>query len=191
MEKKKIVVATGNAGKLKEIKEIFSDFEVVSMKELNIDLDTIEDCETFSGNALKKARELSEELKCACIADDSGIEIPALNGFPGVRTKRWLNGTDRDRNLGIIEKMKNITDRKIKFITAIALVDVTNNISISKEHIIYGNVSHEVRGENGFGFDEIFELENGKTIAELCSNEKNSLSPRKMALEEIRKELVK
>lgn len=143
------------------------------------------------GNALKKAKELSRELKCACIADDSGIEIEALNGFPGVRTKRWLDGTDRDRNLGILEKMKDIENRKINFITAIALVDCPQNISIVKEHIIHGNVAFEVRGENGFGFDEIFELENGKTIAELSSIEKNSLSPRKMALEEIKKELIK
>ena len=105
--------------------------------------------------------------------------------------KDGLNGTDRDRNLGILEKMKNISERKINFITAIALVDTTNNISIAKEHIISGNVSLNIRGENGFGFDEIFELENGKTIAELSSEEKNSLSPRKLALEEIKKELIK
>lgn len=190
MEKQKIVVATGNSGKLKEIKEIFSEFKIISMKDLNINIDTIEDQDTFSGNALKKATELSTELKCSCIADDSGIEIPVLNGFPGVRTKRWLDGTDRDRNLGILEKMKNINNRKINFITAIALVDTTKNISISKEHIISGNIPYEIRGENGFGFDEIFELENGKTIAELSSNEKNNLSPRKMALEEIKKFLI-
>ena len=85
--------------------------------------------------------------------------------------------------------MKNISNRKINFVTAIALADTTNNISIIKEHIISGNVASNIRGENGFGFDEIFELENGKTIAELSSEEKNSLSPRKLALEEIKKEL--
>lgn len=103
--------------------------------------------------------------------------------------KDGLNGTDRDRNLGILEKMKNISNRKINFVTAIALADTTNNISIVKEHIISGTVASNIRGENGFGFDEIFELENGKTIAELSSEEKNSLSPRKLALEEIKKEL--
>ena len=103
--------------------------------------------------------------------------------------KDGLNGTDRERNLGILEKMKNISNRKINFVTAIALADTTNNISIIKEHIISGNVASNIRGENGFGFDEIFELENGKTIAELSSEEKNSLSPRKLALEEIKKEL--
>lgn len=85
--------------------------------------------------------------------------------------------------------MKNISNRKINFVTAIALADTTNNISIVKEHIISGTVASNIRGENGFGFDEIFELENGKTIAELSSEEKNSLSPRKLALEEIKKEL--
>lgn len=190
MEKKKIVVATSNKGKIKEIREIFYDYEVLSIKDLDIKIDIDEDQETFEGNAIKKASELSKILGIACIADDSGIKIKALNGFPGVRTARWMVGTDRERNIGILEKMKNIPNgkRDCDFVTAIALVNVSESVSIVKSHTIHGSIANELRGENGFGFDEIFELENGKTIAELTSEEKNALSPRKYALEAIRKE---
>lgn len=189
MEKLKIIVATNNPGKLKEIKEIFSEYEVYSMKDLNININVDEDQDTFEGNALKKATALSNKLNIACIADDSGISIDCLNGFPGVKTKRWHPGTDRDRNLKLIEKLENETNRNCKFITAIALVDSSKSISIVKSHTIYGTISTEIRGKNGFGFDEIFELENGKTIAELSDEEKNLLSPRKYALEAIKKDL--
>lgn len=190
MEKQRIVVATGNKGKLKEIREIFSDYDVVSMKDLGVQIDIDEDQDTFERNALKKATELCKHLGVACIADDSGIMIEALDGFPGVRTARWMDGTDRDRNIGILEKMKDFpaSERTVDFVTAIALVDIDDAISIVKHHTIRGKISTELRGENGFGFDEIFELENGKTIAELSSEEKNVLSPRKFALEAIHAE---
>lgn len=186
---KKIIVASGNKGKIKEIKEIFNDFEVISMKELGIDLDTLEDQDSFSGNAIKKAKELSAMLKEPVIADDSGISIESLDGFPGVKTKRWMNGTDRQRNLGIIEKLNGVENRTCNFITAIAYVDKPQNIEIVKEHIIKGTITKAPRGENGFGFDEIFELPNGKTLAELSDEEKNEISPRKFALEDIKKSL--
>ena len=125
-----------------------------------------------------------------CLADDSGIEIEYLDGFPGVFTKRWKAGSDRERNLEIIEKLKGVPKdkRKIKFITAIALSDGKN--TTCETGIINGFVAEEVRGNNGFGFDEIFELENGKTLAELTEEEKNKISARKIALEKIKKLLV-
>lgn len=107
-----------------------------------------------------------------------------------LKQKDGFYGTDRDRNLGLIEKLNGYSDRSCECITAIALVNVEKNISIVKSHILKGTVATTVRGENGFGFDEIFVLENGKTIAELSPEEKNSLTPRKYALEAIRKELI-
>lgn len=186
-----IIIASGNKGKIKEAQEILKEFKIVSMKDIGIDIDVEEDQETFEGNAVKKAETIAKLLKGKkCIADDSGIEIESLNGFPGVYTKRWFDGTDRERNLKLIEKLKGFSkeNRKIKFITAIALSDGKN--TVCELGILEGYVAEEVRGENGFGFDEIFELENGKTLAELTEEEKNEISARKIALENIRKKLI-
>ena len=189
--KKDIVMASGNNGKIKEAQEILKECKIIPMKELGINIDVEEDKETFIGNAIKKAETIAKKLNGKqCMADDSGIEIEYLNGFPGVHTKRWLNGTDRERNLAIIEKLQGVPKekRKIKFITAIALSD--GNKTISVEASIDGYVTETPRGENGFGFDEIFELEDGKTLAELTDSEKNEISARRKALEKLREKLI-
>ncbi len=185
-----IVIASGNARKIKEAQEILKEFKITSIKDAGIDIDVEEDKDTFEGNAIKKAEVIANKLNGKkCIADDSGIEIEYLNGFPGVVTKRWFEGTDRERNFKLIEKLKGVPkkNRKIKFTTAIALSDGKN--TICELGIIDGFVAEEVRGENGFGFDEIFELENGKTLAELTQEEKNQISARKIALEKIKQKL--
>ncbi len=188
---KEIVIASGNKGKIEEAGEILKEYKIISMKELGIDIDVEENQNTFKGNAIKKAETIAEMLDGKlCIADDSGIEIEYLDGFPGVNTKRWHKGTDRERNLAIIDKLKGVPKekRKIKFITAIALSDGKNTIcEIGK---IEGFVAEKIRGENGFGFDEIFELENGKTLAEISQEEKNEISARRIALENLRKKLI-
>lgn len=189
---KEIIIASANKGKIKEAEEILKEFKIISIKELGIEIDVEENQKTFKGNAIKKAETISKSLNGKmCIADDSGIEIEYLDGFPGVYTKRWHKGTDRERNLAIVEKLKGIPKekRKIKFITAIAVSD--GKKTICEVASIDGFVSEEVRGENGFGFDEIFELENGKTLAELSQEEKNKISARKIALESIKNKLLK
>lgn len=189
--KNEIIMASGNKGKIKEAQEILSNYKIIPMKELGIDIDVEEDKETFEGNAIKKAQTISNKLNGKmCLADDSGIEIEYLNGFPGVQTKRWLDGTDRERNLAIIEKLKDVPkeNRKIKFVTAIAISDGNNTISAVE--FMEGFVAENVRGDNGFGFDEIFELDDGRTLAELSQEEKNEISSRKKALERLNKELV-
>ena len=125
-----------------------------------------------------------------CIADDSGIEVEYLNGFPGVLTKRWFDGTDRERNEALIEKLKGVSKekRKINFITAIAISNGKKSISVNG--ILEGYVEEYVRGDNGFGFDEMFELEDGRTLAELTDEEKNQISARKIAIEKIREKLL-
>lgn len=117
--KKEIVIASGNKGKIKEAQEILDEYKIIPMKDIGINIEVEEDKETFRENAIKKAMEISKALNGKwCIADDSGIEIECLNGFPGVKTKRWLNGTDRQRNLAIIDKLKNIPkeNRKINLL---------------------------------------------------------------------------
>ena len=187
---KEIVVASTNKGKIKDISEILKEYKIIPMDELKIDLDVEEDQETFKGNAIKKAKTIAKLLNGKmCLADDSGIEIEYLNGFPGVYTKRWKDGTDRQRNLSIIEKLKDVPKekRKIVFSTAIAISDGKNTIcEVGK---VEGFIAQEVRGENGFGFDEIFELENGKTLAQLTPEQKNQISARKIALEKIKEKL--
>ena len=190
MEKKIIVMASGNNGKIKEAQEILKDYKIISIKEIGINIEIEEDGETFVENARKKAETIARKLENRlCLADDSGIEIEYLNGFPGVNTKRWFKGTDRERNLAILEKLKGIPKekRRIKFVTAIAISN--GNKTLCVESSIDGYVTEMIRGENGFGFDEIFELEDGRTLAELTDTEKNEISARKKAIEKIREKI--
>ena len=187
---KEMIIASGNKEKIKEVEEILNNYKVIPLKETGIDIDVEEDKETFEENAIKKATVISKKLNGkVCISDDSGIEIEYLNGFPGVFTKRWHCGTDRDRNLEIIKKLDGVKkeNRKVKFITAIAVAKGDEVVASVEE--LNGYIAKEVRGKNGFGFDEIFELENGKTLAELSDNEKNKISARKKALEKIKVKL--
>ena len=185
-----IIIASGNKGKIKEAQDILAEYKILPIKELGIDIDVEEDKETFVDNAIKKATEISVYLNGKkCMSDDSGIEIPYLDGFPGVFTKRWHAGTDRDRNMEIIRKLEGVSkeNRKVVFTTAIALAE--GDKIITAVETLEGYISEEPRGKNGFGFDEIFELENGKTLAELTSEEKNEISARKKALEIIKSKL--
>ena len=183
---KEIIMASNNKGKIKEAQEILKDYKIIAMKEAGINIDVEEDKDTFEGNAIKKAETISKIAQGKpCIADDSGIEIEYLNGFPGVHTKRWLDGTDRERNEAILEKLKDVSkeNRKVRFVTAIAISNGKKSDVVVEN--IDGYISENIRGENGFGFDEIFELENGKTLAELSNAEKNEISARRKALNKI------
>ena len=189
---KEIVIATNNKGKVKEIKEIFEEYELLTLKYINCEIDVIEDQDTFEGNSKKKAKEISEITKMPCIADDSGLCIDKLDGWPGVYTARFLgeNTTVRQRNEAILEKMKNIKDdERIARVICVISYYYNEKLITTKGEII-GKISTEPRGENGFGFDEIFELDNGKTLAELSQEEKNNISSRKIALEKLKKELT-
>ena len=189
--KEEIIIASGNKGKIKEVQEILNDYNIISMKDYDLQIEVEEDQETFEGNAIKKAKTIAKILEGRkCIADDSGIEIEYLNGFPGVETKRWLDGTDRERNLQILKKLEGVPKEKrnIKFVSAIAISDGKNTVSAVAK--LEGKVANQARGENGFGFDEIFELEDARTLAELSKEEKNRISARRKALEILKEKLV-
>lgn len=189
---KQIVVATNNLGKLKEIQEILKGYELLSLKDINCKIEVKEDQETFEENAKKKAKETEELTNMPCIADDSGLCIEAFGGWPGVYTDRFLgeDATPSQKNEAILEKMKNLKEeeRKAKVICVMAYYE--NGEFIVAKGEIEGKIAKEPRGENGFGFDPIFELENGKTYAELSEREKNSISHRKRALENLEKQLT-
>lgn len=187
---KEIIIASNNKGKIKMVQEILSDYKIVPMSEKGIDVDFVEDANTFEGNAIKKAETIANMLENAvCLADDSGIEVEYLNGFPGVETKRWFDGTDRERNLALINKLDGVekNNRKVKFKVAMAIS--TGKETITAESWIDGYITESPRGENGFGFDEIFELKNGKTLAELTVEEKNEIGVRKEVLEILKMKL--
>lgn len=189
---KKIVVATNNPGKLKEIKDIIKNYELLSLKDINCEIEVEEDQETFEGNSKKKAKEISEIVNMPCIADDSGLCIEAFNGWPGVHTARFLGeaATPEQRNEAILEKMKNLKEeeRRAKVVCVMTYYE-KGQIIVAKGEV-EGKIAKEPRGESGFGFDPIFELENGKTYAELLEEEKNTISHRKRALENLEKQLT-
>ena len=188
---KKIIVATNNKGKLKEIREILTDYKLLSLEEVGINIKVEEDENTFRGNSLKKANEIFKVANMPCIADDSGLCIDFFDGWPGVETARFLGdkASQEDRNKYILEKMKDKSgeERNAKVVCDIAYVDNENTIVV--EGIIEGKISKEERGSNGFGFDSIFELEDGRTLAELSEKEKNDVSSRRIALEKLKNQL--
>lgn len=189
--KERIVAATNNQGKLKEIREILKEYEILSLKDLNCEVEVEEDQDTFEGNSLKKATEISALLKLPCIADDSGLCIEELNGFPGVLTARFLGeeASQEERNNDLIKRLEGKENRRATAVTVMTYVDEQKGKKIVARGETQGYIAKEKRGENGFGFDEIFLLENGKTLAELDSEEKNQISSRKKALEGLKAQL--
>ncbi len=192
-KEKTILVASNNKGKIREIRDIFSDFNIISLKEmeakLNKKLEINENADSFKNNALQKVTELINQLdeNMIVMGDDSGLSIDVLGGFPGIHTHRWMDADDHTKNLKLLEKMKDVSTelRSCHYTTAIAIAD--KNMNKVVEYSLHGYVAQNPAGSNGFGFDEIFVLDSGKTLAELTSEEKYEISPRKKALEEIRK----
>lgn len=190
---KEIVVATNNQGKLKEIKEILQGYTLRSLEEMNCHIEVLEDQDTFEGNAKKKAREISEQLHMPCIADDSGLCIDIYEGWPGIYTARFLgnNTTTRERNEYILEKMKNVEGQQRRARVKCCMVYYEEGQYIVGNGEIQGKIAQNRKGKNGFGFDEIFEIEDGRTYAELSIEEKNQISHRRLALQDLMDKMKK
>jgi non-canonical purine NTP pyrophosphatase, rdgB/HAM1 family len=193
---KRIVIATNNKNKVREIREILKDtaIEVVSQGELEIDVDVVEDGTTFEENAYKKAAEIMKIAGLPTLADDSGLEVDALNGAPGVYSARFagVHGDNAKNNEKLLELMKDVPEDKrgARFVTAMVLIfpDIK---SIKTRGEIKGIIGWEPKGSNGFGYDPLFIVpELGKTFAELDGMEKNSISHRGRALREMKTRLV-
>ena len=192
---KKIIFATGNADKMKEIREILSDLdaEILSMKEAGIQADIVEDGKTFEENAVIKATAISKLTGEIVLADDSGLEIDYLNKEPGVYSARYM-GEHADyhtKNASLIKRLEGVPDEKrtARFVCAIAAAFPDGRVETVRE-TMEGRIGYEEKGENGFGYDPIFFLpEYGCTSAELSMEEKNKISHRGKALQAIKEEL--
>ena len=197
MELKKIVFATGNKGKVKEIQMILADLgvEVTTMKEEGIFVDVEENGTTYEENAMIKAREVAKYTDAIVMADDSGLEIDYLNKEPGIYSARYM-GEDtsyRIKNGNLIDRLAGVPDeqRTARFVCAIAAV-LPDGKEFTTRGVIEGRIGYEEKGENGFGYDPIFYVpEFGKTTAELTEEEKNQVSHRGRALEIMKEELKK
>lgn len=197
MKIEKIIFATGNKDKVKEIQQILADLdvEVVTMKQAGISVDVEENGTTYEENALIKARAVAEYTDCVVMADDSGLEIDYLNNEPGIYSARYM-GEDTSykiKNANLIERLHGVRDeeRTARFVCAIAAV-FPGGQEVTTRGIINGRIGYEEKGANGFGYDPIFYVpEFGKTTAELSEEEKNQVSHRGNALRLMKEELKK
>lgn len=193
----RIIFATGNENKMKEIRMILADMnaEVLSMKEAGINADIIEDGTSFEENALIKAREIAKLTDAVVLADDSGLEVDYLNKEPGIYSARYM-GEDtsyRIKNANIIERLNGVPDEKrtARFVCAIAAA-LPGGETVVVRGTMEGRIGYEEKGANGFGYDPIFYLpEYGKYSAELPTELKNELSHRGKALRAMKEELIK
>ena len=195
MKIEKIIFATGNNNKMTEIKEILRDFcdNIVSMKDEGIDADIVEDGETFEENALIKARSVWKQTGQLVISDDSGLEVDALGGEPGIYSSRYM-GEDTSyhvKNKSIIDRLEGVPDEKrtARFVCAAAVIFPDGSEKVLRG-VMEGRIGYEEKGSNGFGYDPTFILpEFEKTTAELSPEVKNSRSHRGAALRAVRAEI--
>lgn len=184
----KIVFATNNLHKLEELRQIAGDkLEILGLKDIGCDIDIPETGDTLEANALQKARYVSGHYGMSCFADDTGLEVDALDGAPGVRSARYAPGDGHDSHANmalLLKNMEGVIDRKARFRTVIAL------IIDGKEHIfegkVEGDIMEEPSGGHGFGYDPVFRPDGwSRTFAEASPEEKNSVSHRGRAVRKL------
>lgn len=191
MNNYKIIVATSNNNKVKEIKDVLgSSFEIMTMGEAGIDVDIIEDGTTFEENALIKVRAIKPYVKdinhTILLADDSGLCVDALDGEPGIFSARYagLNVTYLDNNKKLLNAMRNVplSERDAEFICSIALI-FPDNEEWTCRGVVHGKIATELTGHDGFGYDPLFiENKSGLTYAQMSLEEKNEISHRAIAI---------
>lgn len=178
---KRIIFATGNAGKMKEIREIMADLdvEIVSMKEAGVDVEIVENGSSFEENAVIKARTIMEHTGELVLADDSGLEIDYLNGEPGIYSARYM-GEDTSyhiKNNNLISRLEGVEDEKrtARFVCVIAAAFPDGEI-LTVRDTVEGRIGYEEKGENGFGYDPIFICRNMANHRRSCHRRKRTES---------------
>lgn len=183
----KLVVATNNQGKVKELKKLLEPlgFEPVSLRDEGIEIEVDEDGETFAENARIKAEAVYNIVHCPVIADDSGLEIDFLNGAPGIYSARYAgeSATDKERMEKVLSELEGTDEslRTARFVCALYCI-LDDETEYSVLGTCDGIIGTEPVGDNGFGYDPIFVLPDGRTMAELDASEKNEVSHRANAL---------
>ena len=193
----KIIFATGNKDKMREIREIMADLdvEILSMKEAGIDVDIVEDGSTFEENATIKATTIAKYTDAIVLADDSGLEVDYMNKEPGVYSARWMGeDTSYDiKNQAILDKLDGVEKEKrtARFVCAIAAALPDGNVIVSRQ-AMEGYIGLKAEGENGFGYDPIFYPVGFEcSSAALSPEEKNAISQRGKALRDMKNKLKK
>ena len=186
----KIIIATNNQGKVREFKAMLTPlgYEPVSFKDAGIVAEVVEDGETFEENAHKKARAIYELCGCPVIADDSGLQVDFLDGAPGIYSARYAgeDATDKERCLKILSELEGVDEgmRSARFMCALyCIIDEEKEFSVTGT--LEGFIGTEMRGENGFGYDPIFMVDEERSLAEMSAEEKNGISHRAAALKQL------
>lgn len=185
MNKRKLVFATNNQHKLGEIKSILGNqFEILSLQDIDCHADIPETADTLEGNAHLKAKFVYDQYGMDCFADDTGLEVEALNGEPGVYSARYAggNGHDSEANMNkLLLKLKEKTNRKAQFRTVISFIENGNELLF--DGIVKGEITENKQGKCGFGYDPIFRPEGfSQTFAEMGNETKNQISHRARAV---------
>lgn len=189
---RRLLLATTNPGKLRELGTLLAplDLELVTAAEVDPGFDVAETGATFEENAALKARAWAERAGMPALADDSGIEVDALSGRPGVTSARWVEGTDQDRMHALLDRLSHIADpraRTARYRAVAALAVPGADEVLIAAGILEGRIAHRPRGQGGFGYDPIFIVVEGehagdRTVAELSPAEKNAISHRARAV---------
>ncbi len=186
---KPLVVATGNAHKLEELRVLLPGIPLASLADFPAAPEPVEDAPDFAGNAIIKARAAHARTGQLCLADDSGIEVAHLDWGPGIHSARYVEGTDADRLSALLVACEGATDRRARFRCVIALVGLDPTIAtpsgltrrgdaLLANGVVEGVLTRTPRGDHGFGYDPIFELPSGLTTAELSAEAKHAVSHR-------------
>ena len=195
MKIEKMIFATGNEGKMREVRMILGDLgtEILSLKEAGIQAEAEENGTTFEENAVIKAKEIMEKTGALVLADDSGLEVDALNGEPGIYSARYMGHETsyHIKNKNLIERLEGKTgeERSARFVCAIAACFPDGRV-LTTRGTMEGQIGYEEKGENGFGYDPIFYLPEYQCYSgELPLEEKNKLSHRGKALRLMKEQL--
>lgn len=189
-----LILGTKNKGKIKEIRRILSDIptlELLTFEEVPFS-DVIEDGLTFLANAKKKAQQIAEETGIPTLAEDSGLEVNALGGIPGIKTARYAgsNATDQQNIEKLLDSLKSESDRSAKF-RCFTVLYLNKELQCTSDGILAGKIAKEQKGSGGFGYDSIFIPEGESlTLAELADEAKNRISHRRNAIEALKSQLA-